>query len=315
MKNVLNTTHVEGLVYQHTLELRTAGPNSANPGVQFINGNLDIATDDALVNIVTVHFTYVTETTKKGGTNATYTALMNIINGTICNVMDHGVERAGKVRIDSAIGLNEFYSDRNGEEELVSVKRNEGGFVHTITTLTPDENTRNTFKCDMLITGFRRIEADEERGLPEKGMLKGYIFDFRKALLPVEFAVTNPGGMDYFEGLEATEKNPIFTQVWGSQVATTIIRKNTTESAFGETLVEESSSSRREFVVTGTLKNSYEWDDESTMTAIELKEKMAERNVTIAAIKQRRDEWRASQGNNATPTANAPAAAAGTFNF
>lgn len=44
--------------------------------------------------------------------------------------MEHGVDRATKLRVDSAIGLNEFFSTRTGTEELVSVKRNEGGFVH-----------------------------------------------------------------------------------------------------------------------------------------------------------------------------------------
>ena len=200
MRNMINRTHIEGYVYEHKLEKRVSGENSKNPGTEFIMGTLSIATDEECLNIVPVHFTYVTATTAKGNANATYGVLKNIIDGVIGNVMDNGKENAGKVRIDSAIGLNEFYSDRNGTEELVSAKRNEGGFVHTVDVLTPEEKARNTFEVDMLITNVRTVEADEERGYAAKVVVRGCIFDFRKAVLPVEFSVTNERGMAYFEG-------------------------------------------------------------------------------------------------------------------
>ena len=44
--NFINRTHIEGRLYQHTLELKTSGPNSANPGTEYISGNIEIATDD-----------------------------------------------------------------------------------------------------------------------------------------------------------------------------------------------------------------------------------------------------------------------------
>ena len=187
MKKMTNTTHIEGLLYEHKLELRESGPNSKNPGTKFIMGTVDIATDDACTNIVPVHFTYVTATTAKGATNATFTTLMNIVDGKYGTVMANGKENAAKLRIDSALGLNEFYTDRNGQEELVSTKRNEGGFVHTCDVLNEDEKTRNTFECDMLITNCRRIEADPEKNIAEKVLVKGGICDFRKSLVPLEW--------------------------------------------------------------------------------------------------------------------------------
>lgn len=313
MKAMKNTTHIEGYLYQHSLTLKTSGENSKNPGTQFINGTIDIATDDALTNIVSVHFTYVTATTAKGSANATFNTLNDIINGVLKNVMEHGVDVAAKLRIDSAIGLNEFYSDRNGTEELVSQKRNEGGFVHTTTTLASDENLRNTFETDMLITGARRIEADEEKNTDERVIVKGYIFDFRKALLPVEYTAMSPGAMNYYEGLEASEKNPVLTKVWGRQISQTVVRKITEESAFDGPSVREVTSTRRDFVITGGAKEPYVWDDESTMTVAELKEALQEREVYLAGIKQRQIDYRASQAGNA-PAA-APATSAGGFNF
>lgn len=310
MKTMINSTHVEGLVYESTLELRVSGENSKNPGTEFIMGNLNIATDNDCTNIVPVHFTYVTATTSKGNANATFGVLKDIIDGKIGTVMANGAENAGKVRIDSAIGLNEFYSDRNGKEELVSAKRNEGGFVHTVATLNEDEKARNTFTADMLITSVTHVDADDLKGTKEKALVRGCVFDFRKAVLPVEFSVTNARGMDYFEGLDASPKTPVFTKVWGRQVSKTVTNEKIEESGWGEANVQTSTSTRRDWVITGSNTEPYEWDSEETITAKELTEAMANREVYLAGIKQRQDEYKASKA--AAPAA---APATGGFNF
>ena len=311
MKKMTNTTHIEGLLYEHKLELRESGPNSKNPGTKFIMGTVDIATDDACTNIVSVHFTYVTATTAKGATNATFTTLMNIVDGKYGTVMANGKENAAKLRIDSALGLNEFYTDRNGQEELVSAKRNEGGFVHVADSLAEDETMRNTFKCDMLITGVKEVEADEEKKLPAKAVVRGAIFDFRGALMPVEFSAVNPNAIKYFVGLGASNATPTFTCVWGRQVSETIVREIRTESAFGEDEVREVKNTRKDFVITGASKEPYAWDDESTLTANEVAEAVANRETYLATIKQRQDEYKASK--NAATAAAAPSKTG--FNF
>lgn len=311
MKKMINTTHIEGLLYEHKLELRESGPNSKNPGTKFIMGTVDIATDDACTNIVPVHFTYVTATTAKGATNATFTTLMNIVDGKYGTVMANGKENAVKLRIDSALGLNEFYSDRNGKEELVSAKRNEGGFVHIADSLSEDETLRNTFKCDILITGVKEIEADEEKNLPAKAIVRGAIFDFRGALLPVEFSAVNAGAIDYFLSLDASNSNPTFTCVWGRQISETVVRQLRTESAFGEDEIREVKNTRKDFVITGASKEPYVWDDESSLTAVEVADAVANRETYLATIKQRQDEYKASK--SAASAAAAPSKTG--FNF
>lgn len=308
-KTMENVTHIEGILYEHNLESKVSGPNSKTPGTSFISGTISIATDDALTNIVQVHFTYVTPTTAKGSANATYILLQNIIDGLVGTYMKDGPEKAAKLRVDSAIGLNEFYSDRNGKSELVSTKRNEGGFVHLTNTLAEDEKVRNTFKCDMVITGVTHIDGDEEKKLPEKVIVKGAIFDFRKALLPVEFSATNPGAMAYYEGLGASNSEPVFTKVWGRQVSETIVREIREESAFGEDNVREVQTTRKDFVITGGAKDPYPWDEEEFLTAKELTDAMTQRQTYLATIKQRQDEYKAAK--NASIAAPAP----GGFNF
>lgn len=311
MKTITNTTHIEGILYEHDLTAKESGPNSKNPGTPFISGTISIATDDNVTNIVQVHFTYVTATTARGSANATYNTLRNIIDGAIGTYMKDGAEKAALIRVDSAIGLNEFYSDRNGKEELVSTKRNEGGFVHIINNPAElvAEDQRNTFKCDMIITNVSHIDANEERNLPEKVIVRGAIFDFRKALLPVEFSATSEGAMAYYEGLGASNSEPVFTKVWGRQISEVIKRVEREESAFGDDSVREVQSTRKDFVITGGAKEPYPWDDENFITAAELNQAMTERQTYLATIKQRQDEYKASrQSNIATP-------AAGGFNF
>lgn len=309
-KNMNNATHIEGFLYEHDLALKESGPNSKNPGTQYISGTVSIATNNNKDNIVPVHFTYVTATTKQGKPNATYGILSDIIDGKLGSMMSGAGDNAAKLRIDSAIGLNEFYSDRNGTEELVSVKRNEGGFVHTTNSLNDLENNRNTFRVDMLITGVRHVEADEERGLPEKAIIKGAIFNFRNDLLPVEFSAIHPGAISYFESLEASSKNPVFTEVRGEQVSETITKTIEEKSAFGEASVREVKNTRKDWVITWAAEETYEWDSEETITAAEVQKAMADREVALATMKKNQDEWKAK--NSAGQTA---APAKGGFNF
>lgn len=314
MRNVINQTTIAGRVYDHDLALKVSGNSSKNPGTEFINGILNIATDEACTNVVPVHFSYVTATTKNGAPNATFTALKGILDGKIKSVMADGKDVAATVRVDSAIGLNEFYSDRNGKEELVSAKRNEGGFVRLNEVLSEDENARSAFKCDMVITNVVHIEADDEKGTPEKAIVKGVIFDFKKAILPVDFTALNPGAINYYLSLEASPSNPVFTQVWGKQISQTIVTKIVEESAFGEDYVKEVPTTKKDFVITGGKKEPWEWDVEGSITAAELKEAIANREVYLADVKKRQDEYKASKAS-ASPTPAMAANSQDTFNF
>ena len=314
MKNIKNNTHLEGLLYQHNLQLRVSGEKSKNPGTSFINGTIDLATNDTLTNIVTVHFTYVTPTyTKSGQPNATFNTLQNIINGVTCNVVDHGVDKAAKIRIDSQLGLNEFYSNRTGTDELVSQMRNEGGFIHIVQNIAASEGLRDTFDVDMIMTKTRRVEADEERNRPEKMFVEGYAFDFRNALLPVTFVLYDKGGMDHFEGFEASEKSPVFLKVNGHQICKTVTTIQKSESTgWGETFAQEVTSTQREWVITG-VSDPYDWDTEETITAQEYKEALQNREVVKAEIKRRQDEYNESRAQTQAPAA--ATAPANGFNF
>lgn len=308
-KNMINEAHVEGILYDHKLEKKVSGPNSKNPGTEYIQGTVSIATDDKMENVINIHYTYQTAVTSKGNENKTYTTLNKILNDnpTVLNV---GADNAVKLRCDPAIGLLEWYRELT-DEKPTSVVRNEGGFIHIVNNISEDEKNRNTFKADMLITSVKEVEADEEKKQEAYVRVRGAIFDFRNSLLPVEFVVRSKGGMSYFTGLEVSPKHPVFTCVWGRQLSKTVVTRTETESAFGENEVRERTSTTREFVITGCSKEPYEWDDESTITAAELSQAMSDRELYLASMKKRQEEYQASKGSGSASAASSE----DTYNF
>jgi hypothetical protein len=319
MKKMINNERIEGLVYEHTLEIKTvANQASANYGKEFIAGEVRVAVDDELLNVIPVHFTYVTETTSSGRTNSTYSTLKRIIEEKR-TVVEVGADDAFKVRIDTALALNDFYTQDN---QLVSTKTNEGGFVTIINEL-GEADERNKFTCDMVITNVNRIEADPERNIEKDYVIiKGVTFNFRNAILPVEFKVENPQGMEWFESLDASASNPTFTKVWGKINCNTIVRKVTEESAFGEAAVRTYERKVKDWVVIGCQAEAYDFGAEEVLTAEELSNAIKDREVMLADTKKRSEEYRAQRNSGsassvATSAGPVPTSTAkqGTFNF
>ena len=313
MKKAINREKVEGRIHSFALEEKVCGPDSTMPGTPYIAGTIDVVTDDAGLNVVTVHFTFVKGTTSKGTRNETYYVLKNIIESGK-TVLTDGFENATLVHIDTALGLNDFYTNRNGEETLVSAKRNEGGFVKIVKELDV-EAKRNAFEFDMLINGSRMVEADPERHIEQDYLvIKGAVFNFKNALLPVEFNVKDPKGVKYFTSLE----NPTFTRVKGSIQSQTIVIKKEEESAFGEPSVVETQRTVREWVVDWAAPNPYEiGDSENGISEEDIKKAVADREVYLAEIKRKQDEYQAKKtaGATAAPVDGGASAKLGGFNF
>lgn len=319
MRRATNSERIEGRVYQHSLAIKTVqNQTSANFGKEFISGDLEVAVDEAGLNVIPVHFTYVTSTTSSGAENRTFSVLKKIIDGGKTWILN-GKDEALKVRVDTAIALNDFYTQ---DGNLVSVKKNEGGFVSIINGELALENERNTFTVDMLITGVNRTEKNEEKNINEDFVtVRGAIFNFKNELLPVDFLVRNVDGMRYFEDLGVTGAEPIYTKVWGRINCGTILNEIKEDSAFGESAVRTYERKIREWVITGTAKVPYDFGDENILTAAEVTKAQQDREVMLAETKKRSEEYRANKnavdnsfGNVAT-TAPTPSVSKGTFNF
>lgn len=312
MRKNINTEKIEGRLFNHKLELKTVkNESSANFGKEFIAGEIEIAVDEEGLNVIPVHYTYVTEMTSKGSKNATFSVLKKIIDAGKTWVAD-GKDAAMLVKAEPSLALNEFYKE---DDSLVSAKRNEGGFLSFVNELSPEEE-RNTFSIDMLITGVKTVEADEEKDVTEHVVLSGAFFNFKNELFPTELVVRNDAGMKYFESLGISNAEPVYTKVWGriNCLTKTVVIKE--ESAFGAAAVKTTKRTSKEWVVTGTLNEAYDFGDEKVLTVDEVNKASQDRQVYLAELKKRRDEYNESKKSPAA-TGAAPSAPvkAGGFNF
>lgn len=295
-QNRTNSETIEGRIYQQNLALRKVeNKESKNFGKQFINGSIDIATTDDDMNVLTVHYTYVSPTTKNGGENRTFAALKRVMdeNKTIVEV---GHDAAMKVRCTPAIALNDFYPQ--GQEELVSQPRNEGGFVSILNELNPEGIERNKFTADVLITRINRQDDDENGAY---ATMRAAAFNFRGDILPLTFTLRNEDAISYFENLDPSSSEPIFTKVWGKIVSRTEVQKSEEESAFGEPSVDIKQRRVREYVITGAAKEPYTFGDGGVLTPEDIKKAMENREVMLADTKKRSDDY--YKNRNTQPSA------------
>lgn len=295
MRRNINTCRVEGYVFDSSkLAVRETGENSKNPGTTYIAGDLDIAIDEEGLNIVSVHFTYVTKFySRSGKANNTFTNLMRIIDEPHRTWLEAGKAEAFKVRVDGSLALNDFVSS---DGKMISAKRCEGSFLTIVNNLGKG-NDRNTFSLDMVINRVVHIEADPEKNIKDDYVvLGGAAFNFRNDLLPIELVVKSKEGMKYFESIDV-DSEPLYTKVWGKINSYTDTVDREEGSAFGDAQVISYTRKVREWAVTGAAKIPYEYGEEDVLTEEELTAAIQNREVYLAEVKQRNDEYLASKNN------------------
>lgn len=316
MRKNINTVTITGRIFEHDLAIKTVqNQSSANFGKEFINGTIHIAVDDEGLNVIPVSYTYVTATTKAGKENATYNVLKKIIDSDKTWVKV-GKDEAMIIKAEPALALNDFYG-RDGN--LVSAKRAEGGFVTEVSAMPPaDSGKLNDFTVDMVITGVRRIEADPEKNINEDyAIVKGAAFNFRNDLLPIELTLRDPQGIDFLEGMDISSKQPFYTKVWGKINCTTIKTQQIEESAWGAPKVTYTERKSREWLLTGLKGAGYEFGDEDVLTVDELIKAQQDREVHLADVKKKADEYAAQKATTTVATKSGFGATipAGQFNF
>lgn len=296
MRSNKNVVYVEGYVYNCSLFANVAGPNSKNPGQEYINGTVNIATDEDGINIVSVRYTYVVPTWKSGKENETYTILQSLLNGAPTWEKD-GKDKATKLRIQGDVEVNDFMG-RDGN--MVESKQVRGGFTHYANDGFRDK--RNNFETDMLITSTKVVEVENGKDYMN---ISGYVFNFRNDFIPVTYSLTNEAGMKYFENLDISMNNPYYVYVWGKIVSSTQRVEHQVETAWGAPQVEYTTRTLRMWEMEGCAPEPYEFNDDSTMTMAEFKQGLENREQQKAEAKARQEARNnAASGQSGFPTSN-----------
>lgn len=320
MRQNVNHVTINGYVYDLSkLELRVSGPNSKNPGTEFIMGDIQVAVDEEGLNVIPVHFNYTTGVyAKSGKVNNTFVAMKQMLDEPKTWLKD-GKDGAYKISISASLDLNDFVS-RDGD--MVAAPRVVGSFLDIVQTFGNDDS-RNKFTVDMVITRVTHVDADPDKNIPQDfTRIGGCIFNYRNSILPIEFTVRDNSGMEYFEGLDASGSNPVYTKVWGHIFNNTIKIERTEESAFGQAAVTTYERKSRDWCVDGATKVPYEFGEDGVLTVEELTKAMQDREVYLATVKKDHETYMANRNvpktaANPAPTAvpAAPTIKAGTFNF
>lgn len=164
-KSWTNQVDIQGYIFdfgsdeRRGLHQAITGPNSKNPGTEYIQGDINIATDEDATNVVTVHYAYVVPTFpakdgKPERDNPIYQTLANLLD-TAKTYKEFGKD-AQKVRISAELEANEFY---NRDDELVTAKRIRGGFIHLMSPMEPiSKPAKFTLEC--VLVGCRDKEVE-----------------------------------------------------------------------------------------------------------------------------------------------------------
>lgn len=290
-ESFLNKTTVSGYIFNlegnsdwDKLQHRVTGENSKNPGQEYISGVISIATDDEALNVVQVHFSFVTpEWGKSGKKNQNYDFLLNLIecqeNGTLKTFEKCGVD-AEKITVKGALSLNEFVDK---EDNFVAVKQIRGTFIGK---MSPRDTMGATFELEALISNatIREVEDGEDYM-----NVNGYAFNFRNELLPIGLTVRIPAGISFFENAEISSKKPFLGKITGAIVSNiiTVTKDESEVDGFGE--AKPTTRSIRAWDVL-TARATMEFDDEEYLTRAELKQLLADRADHEAEIKKQAEE-------------------------
>lgn len=277
MRKTVNNVNIKGYVFSHHLTERVTGPNSKNPGQEFINGSMEVAINEQATATVRVNFSYVTPKFRNGNDNETYKLLKRII--TSDDVYEKVGNRAIKVRVDAQFEPN-VYKNRAGE--IVCNTQIGASFVHE---LNPGEGLGMNpakFAVDMVIGTAGEREFANGGSIFE---LRGYVFNWRQDLVPITFTVAGEDGRKYFEDQEY----PMFTNLWGDIESEIVVsqKESTVVSAFGAPQVETTERQVMRWNVKGAAPEPYEYDDESGITKAEMKEKVLAHETYIAQQTER----------------------------
>lgn len=320
MRKNINSVHVEGRLYQHELALKTVkNTESENFGKEFIQGKIEIAIDDAGLQVVPVEFTYVGPKTSKGNENKTFTVLSKLLNSGK-TVVENGMQEATMVSVNTAFALNDFPVEGG---TMVSQMILQGGFVDIVTELKPILEERAKFDLDVVLTGTRRVEADPEKMIDEDYLeLRGAAFNFKGDLLPLTLTTKSLDGINFFENQEISNAAPLYTELKGILDYREKVQEIPVEGAFGGPSVDYKRRKVKDWVVNWARKVPYDFGDEQVMTAEDLIKASQNREIYLAEIKKKREEYLAKKaaggatfGTGVAPTTGFAGVAAGNFSF
>ena len=281
-----NNVQLSGYIYSHSLS-----ENVSKNGNTYIRGRMEIALDDDFTRVLPVQ--WLVMATRKD----VFDTLKGIIDNAV-TVESGNYKNKGeitRVRISGNIDVNDFISRNTGQ--MVTYPQIRGAFIHYMRDPMPEDN-ECTFTADVYLNS---AEYRDDAGRDPYMQLKGYAFDFRGHLIPVEFNTCTPEGGHFFENENISADDPYFSTVYGRIEPSTVVSTrevDTSEMGFGEPVVQETTRHFINWEITSAKVNL--GLDDSTITDEELAERVSFRQQDLEEVRQRYN------GTTATAFGSAP---------
>ena len=126
--------------------------------------------------------------------------------------------------------------------------------------------------------------------------ISGYAFNFRNELLPIQLTVRVPGGIQFFENADISNKNPFLGKLSGQVVSNiiTVAKDESDLDGFGE--AKPTTRSIRAWDVVSARK-TMEFGEEDDLTLEEMKKLVADRADHEAEVRKQIEERKTARGD------------------
>lgn len=263
-----NKIEMKGRLYNHKLEVKDTDKGEA------IAGDVILEVDENGTQAVGRFFAYPTY--NNGKTNRTYGMLEDIMTGNTKNIVDDG-DDADWLAFTGSVDIS-YFVPREGAKDIDELNRSQkirGQFINA----NRNKEYKNHWKCDLLVTKVRDVEADPERGTPHFAEVTGYIVDsYNERVVQARFNAYSDAAINFILNIPASYDAPHFVSVAGGLLRTAT--KVVVKSAFGDDEVNE--TIRTNWSLTFMALEPYAFGDESVMS----KEKYNEYRDNLDAFKR-----------------------------
>lgn len=270
LRQAENFVIIEGTLVENKLEERKVNGKDA------IGGELEIEVKENEVHTVSF-FSYKEK--NDGTENGIYKGLETVMN-EYKSIASNGREEADRVRVTGGnIRLNEYYGQ---DGQLRSFPQIQANFVGRVRA---DEefNPRAEFDVEIVVGNITdEFKNDEETG---RAIIKSYIVLYEGKVIPVDFVVDEDGADFVKDNYEVG----VTTRVYGDIVNFKEVKRTEKPTAFGKPQEKISTTTVREYLVTG----GSEVYDESAGRAYDtdvIKKALTEREVWLEQLKNKASE-------------------------
>lgn len=277
-----NKVTIVGILSEINLEHDTYNGDERIRGSVIVQVNQTVGGKEATEQIPVYVYASKHKKNNPSELNPSYVNLEAVMRDYKSIALTGDVNTADKVRLDpstTSISMNEFYG-RDGR--LISYPRIRGSFINKVVG---EFKPQATFELEFMVSAVNR--ATDRNGIeiePTKLNIKAIVPQYNGSVEIVPLTTSNPKAVEVLE--DSWVKGGCYSCTGRLNFTTEVVTK-VIEQDFGDPIVESSTTSVSELVVTGgTTEDSYKWDVNDVSSAVQTYKARLEENKAKSTAKK-----------------------------